>query len=219
VSWAPHTPTKWAATTASRRPWPLGHLAAELRPVAAGLAIVSTVQGDAWDAAADSPLNAVGVQAQPGECIVAVGGQPVDAPRPPQALLVQHAGAKVALTLARTDGSQREVLVSALADEAPARYREWVERNRAWVHQASGGRVGYFHLPDMMSAGFAEFHRYFGTECDRDALVVDVRYNRGGHVSQLLLEKVARKRIAWNVQRWGQVSCYPDEAPAGPWWR
>ena len=46
----------------------------------------------------------------------------------------------------------------------------------------------------MMSAGFAEFHRYFGTECDRDALIVDVRYNRGGHVSQLLLEKVARRR-------------------------
>ena len=193
----------------------LGHLAAELRPVAQGWQVVSTVQGDAWDAAADSPLNAVGVQAQPGECIVAVGGVPVDAATPPQALLVQHAGAKVALTLARTDGSQREVLVSALADEAPARYREWVERNRAFVHQASGGRVGYFHLPDMMSAGFAEFHRYFGTECDHDALVVDVRYNRGGHVSQLLLEKVARKRIAWNVQRWGQVSCYPDEAPAG----
>jgi tricorn protease len=174
------------------------------------------VQGDAWDAAADSPLNAVGVQTQPGECIVAVGGVPVDATTPPQALLVQHAGAKVALTLASAQGTQRDVLVTALADEAPARYREWVERNRAFVHRASGGRVGYFHLPDMMSAGFAEFHRYFGTECDHDALVVDVRYNRGGHVSQLLLEKVARKRIAWNVQRWGQVSCYPDEAPAGP---
>ena len=76
----------------------------------------------------------------------------------------------------------------------PARYREWVERNREWVHAQSGGRVGYFHLPDMQSHGFAEFHRYFSTECDRDALIVDLRYNRGGHVSQLLLEKIARKR-------------------------
>ena len=84
------------------------------------------------------------------------------------------------------------------------------------MHAQSNGRVGYFHLPDMMSAGFAEFHRYFTAECDRDALIVDVRYNRGGHVSQLLLEKVARKRVAWNVQRWGQPSTYPEEAAAGP---
>jgi tricorn protease len=98
----------------------------------------------------------------------------------------------------------------------PARYREWVERNRAWVHERSGGRVGYFHLPDMMSAGFAEFHRYFNAECDRDGLIVDVRYNRGGHVSSLLLEKVARKRIGYNLSRWGQSSSYPEEAVAGP---
>ena len=198
----------------------LGHLAAELRPAEQGWEIVRTVQGDAWDASADSPLNAVGVAAQPGERIVAVGGQPVRAGLPPQAMLVHQAGAKVALTLASPVGAavatQREVLVTALADETPARYREWVERNRAWVHETSGGRVGYLHLPDMMSAGFAEFHRYFGTECDRDALVVDVRYNRGGHVSQLLLEKVARRRIAWTVSRWGQPTSYPEEAPAGP---
>ena len=98
----------------------------------------------------------------------------------------------------------------------PARYREWVERNRAWVHEQSNGRVGYLHLPDMMSAGFAEFHRYFGAECDRDALIVDVRYNRGGHVSQLLLEKVARRRLGYDLTRWGQPEPYPVESPAGP---
>ena len=120
---------------------------------------------------------------RPGGRIVAVGGQPVGTTQPPQALLVNQAGARTALTLAGPDGRRREVLVTALADETPARYREWVEANRACVHERSGGRVGYFHLPDMMSAGFAEFHRYVRTECDRDALVVDVRYIRGGHVS------------------------------------
>jgi len=116
----------------------------------------------------------------------------------------------------RKAASPRTVLVTTLADEAPARYREWVERNRAWVHANSNGRVGYLHLPDMMSAGFAEFHRYFGAECDRDALIVDVRYNRGGHVSQLLLEKVARKRIGYNIMRWGRPEPYPSDSPAGP---
>jgi tricorn protease len=198
----------------------LGYLAAETRLADDGsYELTRIVEGDAWDAGADSPLHAVGVEAQPGERIVAVNGQRTSRERPPQSLLVHQAGTKVELTLAPAAGraqAHRNVIVTTLADEVPARYREWVERNRAWVHEQSGGRVGYFHLPDMMSAGFAEFHRYFRTECDREGLIVDVRYNRGGHVSQLLLEKVARKRIGYNLSRWGQRESYPDEAVAGP---
>jgi tricorn protease len=198
----------------------LGYLAADLRLIEAdgSYEIARVVRGDAWDAGADSPLNAVGVEARTGERIVAVNGQRTSRERPPQSLLVHQAAAKVELTLAANTGTSsiRNVLVTTLADEIPARYREWVERNRSWVHEQSQGRVGYFHLPDMMSAGFAEFHRYFITECDREGLIVDVRYNRGGHVSQLLLEKVARKRIGYATARWGQTSSYPDEAVAGP---
>jgi len=195
----------------------LGHLGADLRPAddGAGYLIEHIVNGDAWEASADSPLNAIGVLARPGERIVAVNGQPVTRERPPQALLVHQAGQRVALTLAGESG-QREVVVETLVDEAPARYREWVERNRRWVHTASGGRIGYLHLPDMMSDGFAEFHRYFLAECDRDGLIVDVRYNRGGHVSQLLLEKVARRRVGYDLQRWGRPMPYPIESAAGP---
>ena len=203
-----------------RRPPPLtlGHLGADLRLAADGSSyeIAHIVAGDAWDAAADSPLNAIGVRARPGERIVAVNGQPVTRQMPPQALLVHQANMKVELTLAATKGPSRSVVVTTLADEVPARYREWTEGNRRWVHEHSGDRVGYLHLPDMMSAGFAEFHRYFSVECDRDALIVDVRYNRGGHVSQLLLEKVARKRIGYDLPRWGQPTPYPVESPAGP---
>ena len=197
----------------------LGHLAAELKLADDGsYEIVSIVAGDPWESGADSPLNAVGVEARVGDRIVAVNGQPVSPALPPQALLVHQAGAKVELTLAakKKGAAPRTVLVTALTDEVPARYRAWVERNRDWVHAQSGGRIGYFHLPDMQSHGFAEFHRYFSTECDRDALIVDLRYNRGGHVSQLLLEKIARRRNGYAISRWMRPSPYPGESVAGP---
>jgi len=200
-----------------RKPPPLtlGQFAADFREAGDAIEIAHIVRGDPWDTAADSPLNAIGVQARPGEHVLAVNGQPVSRERPPQAHAVNQAGCKAELRLRKADGSTRDVLVTLLADEVPARYREWVERNRTWVHEHSRGRVGYLHLPDMQSAGFAEFHRYFSAECDRDALIIDLRYNRGGHVSQLLLEKVARKRIGYDLQRWGQPQPYPNESPAG----
>jgi tricorn protease len=142
--------------------WPLGQLGAQFKlpPTARATRSSSIVQGDPWDPGADSPLNAIGVEAKVGERIVAVNGQRVGKSLPPQALLVHQANTKVELTIAGEEG-ERTVVATTVADEVPARYREWVERNREWVHAQSNGRVGYFHLPDMQSAGFAEFHRYF----------------------------------------------------------
>lgn len=197
----------------------LGALAADFRFDAqtGGNEIVHIAAGDSWEANADSPLNAIGVEARVGERVLAVNGQAVSRERPLPALLVHQAGARVELTLADAKGeARRAALVTLLKDEVPARYRDWVERNRRWVHEHSEGRVGYLHLPDMMSAGFAEFHRYFMLECERDALVVDVRYNRGGHVSQLLLEKCARQRVGYDFARWERPVPYPEDSAFGP---
>ncbi|HEY5898711.1 MAG TPA: S41 family peptidase [Burkholderiales bacterium] len=191
--------------------WTLGTLAADFRDDQ----IAHIACGDAWEAGADSPLNAIGVEARVGERIVAVNGQKVTRERPVMSHLVHQAGAKAELTIADAK-KERTVLVTLLKDEVPARYRDWVERNRRWVREQSKGRVGYVHLPDMMSAGFAEFHRYFTVECERDGLVIDVRYNRGGHVSQLLLEKLARKRIGYDFSRWHQPEPYPAYSAFGP---
>lgn len=118
---------------------------------------------------------------------------------------------------ASTEKAQpRSMVVCAIESEMPARYRAWVEANRRQVHEASQGRVGYVHIPDMDVSGYAEFHRGYLAEVDRDALVVDVRYNAGGHVSQLLLEKLARRRLGYDLSRWGGLSAYPSDSVAGP---
>jgi len=109
------------------------------------------------------------------------------------------------------------VIVKVLPYEGPTRYRQWVELNRQHVHQASDGKVGYIHIPDMSAWGYAEFHRGFLAEVDRLGLIVDVRFNRGGNVSSLLLEKLARRRIGYQLARWSKTPApYPPEAIAGP---
>ena len=199
--------------------WDSGQLGADLDldPATGRWRFGRIVAGDSWDAEASSPLAGPGVGVAPGDTLLAVGGQPVDPQTGPGPLLMHQAGQQVELTVAGPDGAYpRRITVKALHTDRPARYREWVEANRRRVHEASDGRIGYLHIPDMGSEGYAEFHRGFVTELDRDALVVDVRFNGGGNVSGLLLAKLARRRIGGDVSRWLPPIPYPQESPAGP---
>jgi tricorn protease len=109
------------------------------------------------------------------------------------------------------------VLVKALGNERLLRYRDWVARQRAYVHEASEGRIGYVHIPDMGPWGYAEFHRGFLAEVDRQGLIIDVRYNAGGSVSALILEKLARRRIGYVKSRWSQQAApYLPYSVSGP---
>ncbi|MFJ8081070.1 S41 family peptidase [Streptomyces sp. NPDC096205] len=169
------------------------------------------------DPDARSPLAAPGVAIRPGDAIVAVAGRPVDPVTGPGPLLVGTAGHPVELTVSPSGGGEpRHAVVVPLADEEPLRYHAWVADRRAYVHQASGGRLGYLHVPDMQAPGWAQIHRDLRVEVAREGLVVDVRENRGGHTSQLVVEKLARRIVGWAVPRGMQPYSYPQDAPRGP---
>jgi tricorn protease len=178
--------------------------------------IARLIEGDPWQPSQTSPLYEPGLDVAPGDVIVSVNGMPVGAAASPGERLTGQADNRVQLGLRRGDGPVRSVSILASADERPARYRDWVEHNRRWVHGATSGKVGYIHIPDMQAYGYAEFHRGYLVEYDRDALLVDVRFNAGGHVSGLLLEKLRRRRIGYDVSRWDDVRPYPNESPLGP---
>jgi tricorn protease len=198
--------------------YPQGFLGADFEfDSAAGVfRIARVVDGSAGDPEADSPLNAPGVGVQAGDALIAINGRRVGADAPPGALLVHQAGAEVSLTVESATGERRDVTVKTLRSEEKLRYREWVETNRRRVHDATQGRIGYVHIPDMGPNGFAEFHRLWLVEVAHDGLIVDVRYNGGGHVSQLLIEKLARRPVGYDVARWGQPEPYPSYAVPGP---
>ncbi len=201
-------------TDAARRQ---GLLGADLEFTGERWRVARVVPGESSDRRARSPLAAPGVAARPGDAIVAVDGRPTSATTSPGALLLGTAGRPVELTLApRGGGDQRRVVVVPMADETPLRYQDWVNERRAYVHAQTDGTVGYVHVPDMMSPGWAQLHRDLRTEVARDALVVDVRGNRGGHTSQLVVEKLARQIIGWDLVREGTPESYPSDARRGP---
>ncbi|MDX2540259.1 S41 family peptidase [Streptomyces sp. WI04-05B] len=164
-----------------------------------------------------SPLAAPGVAVRPGDAILAVAGQPVDPVTGPGPLLVGTAGKPIELTVSPSGGGDaRHVVVVPLADEEPLRYHAWVNDRRAYVTEKSGGRLGYLHVPDMQAPGWAQIHRDLRIEVAKEGLIVDVRENRGGHTSQLIVEKLARRIAGWNLPRGLRPYSYPEDAPRGP---
>lgn len=152
-----------------------------------------------------------------GDAIIAVDGHPVDPVTGPGPLLTGSADKPVELTVSPVDGgNSRHVVVVPVADEEALRYHAWVADRRAYVHGHSGGRLGYLHVPDMVGSGWAQLHRDLRIEVAREGLVVDVRENRGGHTSQLIVEKLARRVVGWDLPRGRRPFSYPQDAPRGP---
>jgi tricorn protease len=178
--------------------------------------VARVLPGESSDPRARSPLATPGAQVGPGDALIAVDGQLLDGAGPAP-LLVGAAGKAVELTIGpAAGGAPRSAVVITLKDDGRLRYQDWVAGRRRRVRELSRGRIGYLHVPDMVSEGWADFHRDLHAEMVRDALIVDVRGNRGGHTSQLVVEKLARRVIGWSVPRGLRPETYPQDAPRGP---
>jgi tricorn protease len=165
-----------------------------------------------------SPLSEPGVNVREGEYVVAVNRRPFAADRPFEAAFENLAGRRVVVRVAadaRGKGA-RDVVVTPAADDARLRYVDWVRSNREEVARATGGRVGYIHIPDMGAAGLTEFNRWFYPQLDKEGMVVDCRWNRGGFVSQMLVERLRRKVVSWDRARGGGYFSYPLRTLIGP---
>ena len=211
-------PDPFGPSSAPPAPAAVGQLGADVSRDASGRWIVDRVlPGESSDPRARSPLAAPGVAVRAGDELVAVDGQPVDPDRGPWPLLAGTVGKPAELTV-RAPGSEaaRRVVVVPLRDERRLRYQDWVAGNRRAVRELGGGRLGYLHIPDMVGHGWAHFSRDLRTEMRFDALIMDVRGNSGGHISELVVEKLARQVMAWDVGRWLRPVSYPQDARRGP---
>ncbi len=192
-----------------------GLLGANLVYREAGWTVKRILPGDSSDSRARSPLAGAGIRE--GAVLTHVDGRPVDPVAGPHPLLAAAGGTTVELTFVPDgEGPPRRVAVVPLTDETPLRYQDWVAKRRAVVRELSGGRCGYLHIPDMGGSGWAQFNRDVRMEVSRPALIVDVRGNAGGHISELVVEKLTRTIIGWDLTRDAQPVSYASNAPRGP---
>ena len=165
-----------------------------------------------------SPLREIGVNVNVGDYVLAIDGEELKGSDDPYRLLRNKLD-PVSLTVNSkpTMEGSRTVTYRPITDEGNLIYLDWVNGNRRKVEAATGGRVGYIHIPDMGAAGIREFIKWYYPQIHKEGLVVDVRANGGGNVSRMLIERLRRKLLALNYDRTSdEASTYPDAVFIGP---
>jgi tricorn protease len=198
---------------------PLGLLGAVIQPDASGyFRIERILRGHNWDSKYRSPLTEIGVEIRTGDYILAVQGQSTRSMTDLYSALVGTAGKPVVLRVNREPKEEgaRDQTVIPTADEHPLYYLDWVLGNIEKVDKASGGKIGYVHIPDMGVPGLNEFAKFYYPQLHKEALVVDCRGNGGGNVSPMIIERLRREPAMWTVARNGSVNVDPSGQVLGP---
>jgi len=150
--------------------------------------------GENWGQQNRSPLTEPGVAVKEGDYLIAVNGRPLRTPQNPYELFVNTVNENVTLSVNSkpSEEGSHTVQVKPISDENNLRELAWVESNRKKVDAASNGRIGYVYLPDMGGEGLNEFVKQYFPQIRKEGMIIDVRYNGGGFVDQLIFARLRR---------------------------
>jgi tricorn protease len=176
------------------------------------------VDGGEWDSEERSPLAVTGVNVSEGDYVLAVNGIPLDPKMEPWAAFQGLENRTVELTvndLPSMEGS-RKVIVKTMSSETRLRNLEWMETNRKYVDEKSGGKIGYVYMPNTSMLGQLQLVRQYYAQLDKEGIIIDERFNGGGQLSDRFLELIMRPRIGYIYSRNGDLQSWPDKANFGP---
>lgn len=150
---------------------------------------------------------------QVGDLLHAINDQPVSSLPQLDQVLNHQAGQPLQLH-ATHQGKPLNAVVEAisLTAEQTLLLKQWAEQRREQVHTLSQGRVGYVYLPEMSSQVYADVVAdALGRERQKEALIVDVRFNQGGYLANTLVEF-----LSGNGERQGMASSWPQAGKGAP---
>jgi tricorn protease len=197
---------------------PVGLLGADFREENGRYRFEKVFGGLNWNPELRSPLTEPGVDVKGGEYLLAVNGEQV---RPPANLFKYFentAGKLIEITVGPDPegGDARTVEVVPVDSEFTLRNRGWVEGNVRKVDEATNGRAAYVYVPNTAGAGHIYFKRYFFPQSQKDAIIVDERFNGGGMVADYYIDILRRKYVCmWNM-RYGADLKTPSASIQGP---
>jgi tricorn protease len=171
-----------------------------------------------WTPDLRAPLTAPGVDVKAGEYLLAVRGIDLKPPDNLYGLFENTANKSIEITVGpNPDGSgSRTVTVEPLANETSLRNRAWIEGNLQKVHKATNGRVAYVYVPNTATQGHEYFKRYFFPQADKDAIIVDERFNGGGSVADYYIDNLRKPFTSYWTTRYGETIRTPSSAIFGP---
>jgi len=174
--------------------------------------------GENWSEASRSPLTEPGLKVKSGDYLLAVNGVETRSTQDVYSYFQNLAGKLVTLKINSKPASEGawEITVKPIGNENGVRYLDWVESNRRKVEEATGGRIGYMHVPDTSIPGIIEFDKAFVGQLDKDGIIVDERYNAGGQIPDFYTEKLKRTLMAVVSNRDGKDNPWPPVAIYGP---
>lgn len=167
-----------------------------------------------WDEAHRSPLAEPDCPIKEGDFLIAIDGEEIRATDNVYKFLENKSDKPVHVMFNTRDSKDgaKTYFARTIASEMAIRYCEWVERNREAVNKASGGRIGYLHLPDMGEPGLIEFNRWYYPQHTKEAIIIDERYNGGGFVGDMIIDRLERQLWSVTQAREGKVVRNPEGA-------
>ncbi|MEL7535941.1 MAG: PDZ domain-containing protein [Pseudomonadota bacterium] len=195
-----------------------GLLGAEVERDGDAYRIAKIFKGEPWQTAFYSPLAAPGVDVSVGDYIIAVNGAAAADAQNFYQLLENTGGDVVTLTVNSRPSvrGSRDVMVRTVTSETNLRYLDWVLDRARRVEELSGGRIGYVHLPNTAGAGNRELFKRLMPQMNKDALIIDARYNGGGFIPDRMIEIVSRRPLNYWKQRGLEPLATPTFSHTGP---
>lgn len=173
--------------------------------------IVKIYQGQNWNESLRSPLTEQGVNVKEGDYLISINGHEIKITVNPYEFLENTVGKQVEIVVNSSPEKDfaRTAMIKPIKSELDLLHYNWVIERRALVDKLSGGKIGYIYVPNTSTDGNRELFKGMYAYHDKEALIIDDRYNGGGFIPDVMADLLDRKTLSY----WNRNGLVPNKTP------